>query len=433
VKGCWERQQKKLAEIRARLAQIHERRGACTQEMQSLAADRQLAHATLELGAVEAQLADAKRRWKILSVIGRLLEMVRQRYETDRQPETLREASQYLVRLTDGHYKRVWMPLDRGGLLVENDRGESLSLDVLSRGTREAVFIGLRLALTGSFARRGATLPLVLDDVLVNFDTERVRCAAEVLCDFSRHGHQVIMFTCHEHITDIFEEAGGAVRLLPSRDGSVRRRCAKKIVEELPPPTPSATPEEPVPVRVPVIDPNPLLQMAACELLYDPVHPLPEKPKRKRPRSDDWSDLHALSEAWRNRFWSLRQPVVDRKPEVKLPDYWPLAEVPVEHTPQLRLPDSWPLAETSVPKSPVMVEEKPVFTTAFVPATFEVLAYRSPAEVEEAVVAVSHAEPESATIVFSGAEIGPPAPKRLARRRKTAAEKASSDQAPTQN
>ena len=70
VKGCWERQQKKLADIRTRLAQIHERRGACTQEMQSLAADRQLAHATLELGAVEAQLSDAKRRWKILSVIG---------------------------------------------------------------------------------------------------------------------------------------------------------------------------------------------------------------------------------------------------------------------------------------------------------------------------------------------------------------------------
>ena len=37
--------------------------------------------------------------------------------------------------------------------------------------------------------------------------------------------------------------------------------------------------------------------------------------------------------------------------------------------------------------------------------------------------AAFQAEPESATIVFSGAEIGPPAPKRLARRRKTAAEK----------
>src|SRR6185369_17407718 len=140
--------------------------------------------------------------------------------------------------------QRVWMPLDRGGLLVENDRGESLSLDVLSRGTREAVFIGLRLALTGSFARRGATLPLVLDDVLVNFDAERVRCAAKVLCEFSQRGHQVIMFTCHEHITDLFEDAGGAVRLLPSRDGSVRKRRTRTVVEELPPPMPATEPVE---------------------------------------------------------------------------------------------------------------------------------------------------------------------------------------------
>jgi uncharacterized protein YhaN len=444
VKGCWERNQKKLADIRARLAQIHERRGACTQEMQSLAADRQLAHATLELGAVEAQLADAKRRWKILSVIGRLLEMVRRRYETDRQPETLREASQYLVRLTDGHYQRVWMPLDRGGLLVENDRGESLSLDVLSRGTREAVFIGLRLALTGSFARRGATLPLVLDDVLVNFDAERVKCAAQVLCDFAKHGHQVIMFTCHEHITDIFEEAGGAVRLLPSRDGSVRRRRvrgqetraqqAEKRAQqaELPPPTPSVEPEPAQPVRVPVIDPNPLLQMAACDLLYDPVHPLPEKPKRKRLRADDWSDLHALSEAWRNRFWSLRETKVDRGPELKLPDYWPLAEVSAHRAPDLNLPDQWPLADGCSPKTSVVVEEKPVVAATIVPETFEVLAYRSSAEVDEMVLAVSHAEPESATIVFSGAEIGPPAPKRMARRKRAAA-KITDDQTSAQN
>ena len=112
---------------------------------------------------------------------------------------------------------------------------------MLSRGTREAVFIGLRLALLGSFARRGAMLPLVLDDVLVNFDTERVRCAAKVLCEFARQGHQVIMFTCHEHITDIFEDAGGQVRLLPSRDGTIRAAEPRRPVAELPPPTPSVS------------------------------------------------------------------------------------------------------------------------------------------------------------------------------------------------
>jgi hypothetical protein len=346
IKGRWDQRQAQLAEIRSRLAHLHERRGAGAHEMQSLASDRQMSQAILDLGIVEVQIKEAIRRWKVLTIIGRILDVVRKRYETDRQPETLREASQYLIRLTDGHYRRVWMPLDRRGLLVENDKGESLSLDVLSRGTREAVFIGLRLALTGSFARRGAMLPLVLDDVLVNFDTGRVRCAAEVLCDFARQGHQVIMFTCHEHITDIFEDAQADVRVLPPRDGSepVRRR-RKAVVELEPPPPPSIVPE---PIDLPRIvqpqfDPNPLLQMAANEEpLFDPVHPLPEKPRRER----------------------------KRKLKTKLPDYWPIAEIPLPKPPvvETKLPDQWPVAEVPAAHTEVAV--------VAAPATFEVLAYR---------------------------------------------------------
>ncbi len=394
IKGRWDQRQAQLAEIRTRLAQIHERRGACTHEMQSLAEDRQLSRTVLELGAVEVQIEGAIRRWKILTIIGRLLEAVRQRYETDRQPETLREASQYLVRLTGGHYTRVWMPLDRRGLLVETDKGESLSLDVLSRGTREAVFIGLRLALTGSFARRGAMLPLVLDDVLVNFDTERVRCAAEVLCDFARQGHQVIMFTCHEHITDIFEDAQAEIRVLPSRDGSERVRKRRKLVAELPPPTPPLVPEEPQPVRtLPPVDPNPLFQMAAGDELFDPVYPLPGKPELRSPE----------------------KPKREKKKKLRpqLPDYWPLAELPAQQpqrSVEVKLPDQWPLAE-AVAAAPPPRPPAPV-----VPETFEVLAFRSSPEVWSAPQPPNDPRDEPRTIVFSPAQPTPPEPKYLASR-----------------
>jgi uncharacterized protein YhaN len=391
IKSRWDQRQQQLADHRTRLAQIHERRGACTHEMKSLAANRQMAEARLELGTVEVQLDEAIRRWKVLAIIGRLLEIVRKRYETDRQPQTLREASQYLVRLTGGHYTRVWMPLDRRGLLVENDSGESLSLDVLSRGTREAVFIGLRLALAGSFARRGAMLPLVLDDVLVNFDSERVHCAAEVLCDFARQGHQVVMFTCHEHITDIFEDAEADVRVLPSRDGSVRLRRKRVPVVELPPPIEPLVPEEPEPLRVrPEVDPNPLFQQAAAEEPeFDPVYPLPEKvepserPKRER----------------------------KKKLKPKLPDYWPIAELPAKPAPpapRLDLPDAWPIAELPAPPRRVSMP---------VAESFEVLAFRYPTDTLPAVEAIASpaAEPDPPrTIIIAPPEPTPPAPKHLA-------------------
>ena len=88
---------------------------------------------------------------------------------------------------------------------------------MLSRGTREAVFIALRLSLAAAYSRRGATLPLVLDDVLVNFDTIRATAAAKVLRDFAALGHQVVMFTCHEHIMRMFDSIDVQVRVLPSQ------------------------------------------------------------------------------------------------------------------------------------------------------------------------------------------------------------------------
>src|SRR5204863_842757 len=107
----------------------------------------------------------------------------------------------------------------------------------------------------------------------------------------------------------------------------------RTVVEELPPPTPAIEPVEPTPVRIrPEIDPNPLLQMAAAEeIMFDPVHPLPEKPKRRRkPKPvEDWLDAGPLSEAWQRRFQSVKQPTEIRLPELKLPDFWPVAEIPV--------------------------------------------------------------------------------------------------------
>ncbi|MGB1929640.1 MAG: ATP-binding protein, partial [Mariniblastus sp.] len=100
-------------------------------------------------------------------------------------------------------------------LLVDSEEGATISVDKLSRGTREAVYLSLRLALVRAYARRGSVVPMVLDDVLVNFDGRRIRAAAEVLCEFSSQGHQILMFTCHDHIRDVFHSLAADVRVLP--------------------------------------------------------------------------------------------------------------------------------------------------------------------------------------------------------------------------
>jgi hypothetical protein len=150
----------------------------------------------------------------------------------------------------------VWTPFGERELRVDDAEGNSLSADVLSRGTREQLFLSLRLALVTLYARRGVRLPLILDDVLVNFDSPRTKAAASVLKDFARAGHQVLLFTCHEHISKLFKSLRADVRVLPDRTslGAVQPEPAKRkkldppeVVEVEPPAEPS-TPLLPEPV-----------------------------------------------------------------------------------------------------------------------------------------------------------------------------------------
>lgn len=286
----WEQLVSKLHESQARLAQLHQRRGEMNQEMKTLTEDRGLSAAKFELGCVERQLTESIRRWQVLATTLRLLETVRQVYEAERQPETLGEASEYLRQLTDGKYARIWTPMGNHILRVDEASGESLPLEVLSRGTREAVFLSLRLALIAAYGRRGISLPMVLDDVLVNLDVKRTRAAVQTICRFAQQGHQTMFFTCHDHIRDMFALAGMDVRQLPSRGVPETVIVPEPVVVEPEPIVPEPVIEvvapvvpEPVVPRVIEVIPEPVLPVAA--VIPEP-EPAPERRRRRRRRPD---------------------------------------------------------------------------------------------------------------------------------------------------
>lgn len=280
----WDELASRLAQCEQHLHELYEKRGELNQQLKVLAADRRLAERRLELEQVEARLAEAMRRWQVLCTTHRLLDSVRDEYERERQPETLREASRYLARLTRKRYGRVWTPLGEDVLRVDDADGRTLPVDVLSRGTREQLFLSLRLALVDQYARRGARLPLVLDDLLVNFDATRAKAAAQVLRDFAQRGHQMLVFTCHEHIAQLFKELEVDVRRLPNRE------CHPPAPVEAPPrkrrkkhkPVPVAAPE---PVEEPLPTPIEVVVTATEPQLY-PLEELEAEPPQHDPLFD---------------------------------------------------------------------------------------------------------------------------------------------------
>ena len=229
----------------------------------------------LQLGVVEQRLKEAVEQWQVLATTRMVLESIKHDYERNRQPETLREASGYLARLTGGRYVRVWTPLGEETLRVDDAAGHALPIEVLSRGTREQLFLSLRMALVGSYARRGATMPLVLDDVLVNFDTDRAQAAGEALRDFAAAGHQLLVFTCHEHLASLFESLDVRVRRLPSNVDLVEPPApepAREIIIEQPKRRRARPRPEPVAASV---EPSPAVPIAAAIVAAEPTRAEP--------------------------------------------------------------------------------------------------------------------------------------------------------------
>ncbi|HRF01325.1 MAG TPA: AAA family ATPase [Pirellulaceae bacterium] len=246
----WETLGKKIDEVKREQERLHEVRGELSQQIKQQGESDDLERARLELSEIEGAIDEAIGDWQELAATGRILESLREFYEAHRQPETLKNASKYLAKMTGGRYVRLWTRMVGNALLVDGPEDEGLSIEVLSRGTREAVFLALRLSLVDAYRRRGIRLPMVLDDVLVNFDAERARLAGEVLRDFAQQGHQLLMFTCHAHMSELFDGLGCDVRVLPYHRDVVHRAATvvtkaddHVILEELDdePPTVSQT------------------------------------------------------------------------------------------------------------------------------------------------------------------------------------------------
>jgi uncharacterized protein YhaN len=238
--------------LESKLKQALEQRGQIGQQLKTLVEDREPAKLRLQLGLVERQIRDAARRWQVVAVSSAALERIRTVYERQRQPETLQEASGYMQQMTDNRYQRVWTPLGEDVLYVDDESGHSLPVQALSRGTREQLFLSLRLALANSYARRGAMLPLILDDVLVNFDAKRAKAAANVLKEFASVGHQLMVFTCHEHVAKLFASKTVEIRRLDHMDHvgqrrQIRRRGGSRTPAKTTEPAPAASRQPAVP------------------------------------------------------------------------------------------------------------------------------------------------------------------------------------------
>ncbi|MCA9095278.1 MAG: hypothetical protein KDA68_17445, partial [Planctomycetaceae bacterium] len=207
---------REITDLQGDLEQASRRQGQLAQEMLQLETDRQAPRLRWDLARIDGELRQAAQEWTTLNLTEQVMARVRGNFERTCQPVTLADASRYLARLTGGRYRNIWTPLGQRDPHVDDEQRQTWNVQQLSRGTREQLFLSIRLAIVQQLARQGINLPIVLDDVFVNFDEQRTLGAIDLLIDFTKNGQQLLFFTCHRYLAELFESRGIIPILLPA-------------------------------------------------------------------------------------------------------------------------------------------------------------------------------------------------------------------------
>lgn len=203
----------RLAGIEGELAELHHERGSTDRELQRLEGDTSAADLRAQRQRLIEDLRAHADDWAGYVLAQALLDRARKRYEQERQPAVIQTAQRHFKTITGGRYTSIVVPLDAKEIEVVQPNGARKRPQDLSRGAREQLYLALRFGFIAEFSRKTARLPVIVDDILVNFDPQRARATAEAFVELSKT-NQVIVFTCHPSTVEHFQAASPGVQVI---------------------------------------------------------------------------------------------------------------------------------------------------------------------------------------------------------------------------
>jgi uncharacterized protein YhaN len=215
----WALDDEQLVVVRTRLDDLEEEIEQLVKRSEALSVEVSRLREQETVDAVDGEVASLReteaglmrerdQKW----VLAKLLREADRRFREEHQPDLLRRASTYLAHLTGGRYDRLVVDETVDAHLFQVV-GPGLPAPValaapVSTGTLEQAYLSLRLAIVDHLDRGGERLPLFVDEVFVNWDSDRRARGLEVIAGLSAL-RQIFVFTCHPSVADELRARGG--------------------------------------------------------------------------------------------------------------------------------------------------------------------------------------------------------------------------------
>jgi len=193
-----------------RLQHLYHAMKKAEEQVEAVGADEKAAELGERRRALLLQIEDETQRYLRLIAGVSAAETALRLYRDKHRSEMMLNAAERFRRITGGRFTDLQARPDKDGetLVAIKADGGSLLVDGMSDGTRDQLYLALRMAGYQEFAGTREPLPFIADDIMQSFDDDRARASFEMLADVAMTG-QVIYLTHHAHLRDLAREVAG--------------------------------------------------------------------------------------------------------------------------------------------------------------------------------------------------------------------------------
>lgn len=197
--------QQEIRETDKNLEAVRDELAETKNKLETLASSEDISRLRAEEERIKEEILTDAKKWGTNAIARYLIISARERFEKEHQPRVIQKAAGYFNTFTGGEYQNIIAPLGRQSIEVMTRHGIQKKPHQLSRATAEQLFLALRFGYMTNQAENTEVPPVIMDDILVNFDENRSRYAAGAILELAGT-HQILFFTCHPETISVFKE-----------------------------------------------------------------------------------------------------------------------------------------------------------------------------------------------------------------------------------
>ncbi|NLJ40852.1 MAG: hypothetical protein GX352_04485, partial [Clostridiales bacterium] len=176
-------------------------------EIQQLASPEDLARGQRQIDAGRARLEALAKDYAVNKIASFLLKETEKNLLEGMKDSIMGSAGTIFRNMTGGEYEGI-LPsepiLDSDFQAVMGEGTDSQTIEMLSRGTREQLYLSVRLSRIMDIK---PCLPIIIDDSFANFDSAHLMQSIKILSELSKT-HQIFILTCHSQLVDGINKCG---------------------------------------------------------------------------------------------------------------------------------------------------------------------------------------------------------------------------------